>query len=124
MKYKYLSKGYTVIVDSWENDGDYYQTNQVTVETKEEARRLSHICSNLFQSECIGNTTSQEEVIEGLDFYNSFNIYPVTEMEAERIASDLLGRSEYYRYRMCENVTILYTPEDLYVELINFRKDD
>ncbi len=47
---KIASKGYTLYVSSWENDGDNYQNKTVTVETEEEARKIVFICNTLFQS--------------------------------------------------------------------------
>ena len=35
-----LKKGYTVIVDSWENDGDFKNRNSVLVSSKQEAEDL------------------------------------------------------------------------------------
>lgn len=59
MKKKVISKGYTVEVTSWENDGDNYRTKTCTYETLEEASAVKHMCDNLFQAcydeETVGN---------------------------------------------------------------------
>ena len=48
---KIASKGYTIEVVSWENDGDFYQTQRMTVETESEARKIQKICKELFEPE-------------------------------------------------------------------------
>lgn len=50
MRKKIIDKGYTVEVDSWENDGDNYRTQKDTYLTKEEALAVRHMCENLFLS--------------------------------------------------------------------------
>lgn len=63
-KVKFVSKGYTLGVVSWENDGDNCRTQHLTVETKEEALAVKHLCENLFQSNydhlTIGNKMDDE----------------------------------------------------------------
>tara|TARA_Y100000588_G_scaffold170332_1_gene184136 strand:- start:7127 stop:7657 length:531 start_codon:yes stop_codon:yes gene_type:complete len=63
-KVKFVSKGYTLEVVSWENDGDNYRTKHLTVETKDEALAVKHLCENLFQSNydplTIGNKMDDE----------------------------------------------------------------
>ena len=43
MKKVIAKKGYTLDVTSWENDADYYQTNSMTFETEEEAKKFLNI---------------------------------------------------------------------------------
>lgn len=63
---KVISKGYTLTVTSWENDGDNYKTKSLTVESEEEAKSLTQMCNTLFKS-CnngeggIGNMCEGEE---------------------------------------------------------------
>ena len=47
---KVISKGYTLEVKSWENDGDNSRTINHTVESREEAHRLYRLCKELFPS--------------------------------------------------------------------------
>ena len=80
-KIKVINKGYTITVTSWENDGDYYQTNTMTVQTEEEARKIAKLCNELFIS-CnngeggIGNTCDDEdeEANETIDNYIENNM--------------------------------------------------
>ena len=75
MKQQVAKKGYTITVDSWENDGDYSQTHSITVDSKEKAKAY-HDLMQLCKSENnqpkgvikLGNTygsfsEKQEEVI-------------------------------------------------------------
>lgn len=39
-----MNKGYRVTCTSWENDGDYYNTNFVTVDSKELALAIRELC--------------------------------------------------------------------------------
>jgi len=50
MSKKVISKGYTVEVTSWENDGDNYKTKSATYDTKEEALAVKAMCLSLFNS--------------------------------------------------------------------------
>jgi hypothetical protein len=57
-KKKVISKGYTLEVKSWENDGDSSQTKLYTVESENEAKRVYKLCKELFKSgnKGIGNS--------------------------------------------------------------------
>lgn len=63
---KIISKGYTVELTSWENDGDNYRTKSQTYDTKEEALAIKSLCLSVFQS-CnngetgIGNMMDDED---------------------------------------------------------------
>ena len=48
---KVVSKGYTVTCESWENDGDNYNTKSVIVQSKKTAEALYQMCKVLFKSE-------------------------------------------------------------------------
>ena len=125
-KIKVVEKGYTLTVVSWENDGDYYQTNTMTVQTEEEARKIAKLCNELFIS-CnngeggIGNTCDDEdeEANETIDNYIENNPeLGLTRDEIIELDYELCGSSEYYIYRVCESVTVTYSPEDIYLEKI------
>jgi len=47
---KVISKGYTITVTSWENDGDNYRTKSMTVESEDEAKAITEMCKTLFKS--------------------------------------------------------------------------
>jgi hypothetical protein len=123
-KIKVVEKGYTITVVSWENDGDYYQTNTMTVQTEEEARKIAKLCNELFIS-CvngeggIGNTCDDEdeEANETIDNYIENNPeLGLTRDEIIELDYELCGSSECYIYRVCESVTVTYSPEDIYLE--------
>jgi hypothetical protein len=52
---KVVSKGYTLEVESWENDGDNYRTKSksMTFDSIEEAEAVKHMCEELFS--CSGD---------------------------------------------------------------------
>jgi hypothetical protein len=118
-----IEKGYTIEVTSWENDGDNYNTESMTVETLEEARRIYRVCNELFKSDDeggVGNSMSgeSEEVIE--EYIENNPELKLTEGEIRDLSYDLMGSSEYYDYRVCESVSVTYSPEDIYLEKIEF----
>lgn len=139
-KKKVVSKGYTVEVVSWENDGDLYQTHRVTFKTKEEALAVKHLAEALWQDHYEENSKSIssmmdedfEDMIERVYKYflendklleycdlntqdSADNIYDGT----MHYKNKLMGSSENYLCRVCESVTILYSPEDIYLEEIS-----
>lgn len=129
---KVISKGYTLEVVSWENDGDNYKTETVTVEDKNLAIALVNMCKVLFTSinrskTGIGNTTEYEEIEAKeriLDYMSKNPILCNGETEEEKLITicmgwnyKLLGESAYYYSRVYENVTITYSKEDQYIYL-------
>jgi hypothetical protein len=117
-----IEKGYTLTVTSWENDGDNYRTESMTVETLEEARRIYRVCNELFKSDegGVGNSMdgeSEEAIEEYIENNPELNL---TEEEIRDLSYDLMGSSEYYDYRVCESVSVTYSPEDIYLEKIEF----
>ena len=117
-----IEKGYTLTVTSWENDGDNYRTESMTVETLEEARKIHKICTELFKSDegGVGNSMdgeSEEAIEEYIENNPELNL---TEGEIRDLSYDLMGSSEYYDYRVCESVSVTYSPEDIYLEKIEF----
>lgn len=134
-KIKVISKGYTLTVVSWENDGDNYKTQQVTVEDKNVAAALVKMCRELLLSinnstTGVGNATEYEtETAEKLvvEFMKSNPVLCNGKSEAKKlipIARDwiynLVDSSEYYYARVCESVSVTYSSEDVYLEEVNF----
>jgi hypothetical protein len=121
---KVANKGYTIEVVSWENDGDNYKTETMTVETESEARKIKKICSELFKS-CnngdggIGNSMCGEceDVIE--DYIENNPEMELTTNYIKELASELLGYSEDYDYRVCERVLVTYLDQDVYAQVID-----
>lgn len=133
---KIICKGYTVEVVSWENDGDNYNTQRMTVDTKEEALAIKHMCENLFISnydnKTIGNKCEEEyeecyEICKNYLLNSDFYKELVDKTESTEkvyysfvsdINSELFGGSEFYFARVCDSCTIYYSPEDIYLEEI------
>lgn len=142
MKKLIIKKGYTIEVTSWENDGDNYRTKSHTVETIEEAKKIYKICTKLFISgsnnkTSIGNSIDNEYSDRIITFINKYpelftdlNIdslnkdaeeenYDIIEDYFRDLAYTLMGSSEYYNYRVCDQCDVLYSPNDIYLEKIN-----
>lgn len=135
-KQQVISKGYTLSVTSWENDGDNYATNSTTFDSKELAVAVARMCMDLFQSinnsksKGIGNTCDRSEATDLIleymkkhpELYQDKN--KTTDKDLIDICmeynGDLLGGSEYYYSRVCESCSITYSPEDVYLETIDF----
>ena len=138
---KLVSKGYTLHVTSWENDGDHYATIQYTTESEAEACVIKHLCRNLFscsngrRSIGVGNLCDcdrglyKERVMAYLRDYpealpairedtpeNYLDDEDFCMDSIQGLAYELMGASEYYEFRVCEKVVITYYPEDIIVE--------
>lgn len=143
---KVINKGYTLEITSWENDGDSYNTKFVTVKTKEEAAQIYKICTELFKS-CnngeggVGNSMDGEYTQDVVDYYDENKevltfepfielkeIFDAGEYDSDDLifdyfrdfAHNLMGGSEYFDFRVCESVVVTHSPEDIYLEEINF----
>ena len=109
MSKKVISKGYTVEVTSWENDGDNYKTKSATYDTKEEALAVKALCLSVFNS-CnngdagIGNMCEDEDPTpiiveyvvqhpEILAFSNNKNLVKPSDIE-ESIKKSFSRRNE------------------------------
>lgn len=127
-----VQKGYTITVDSWENDADYRQTHSIVVNTLEEAKewnRLMELCKR----EVLGNTyggfnEEQIEIIE--DFFKTTTLEHFYE-EGENLNEcgnsfdtlvfPLMGESvEEFNCRLMEKCTITYSAIDIYCDIIEF----
>ena len=130
MKQKVVSKGYTITVQSWENDGDNYRTQSIVVDTLKEAKAVYKLCTTVFEE--IGNTMevhNAKDIIvpfmkdhPELYEYNT-NIktdYDLVMHCMNKYNFGLMGGSEYYYSRVCESCTVTYSPEDIFAEVINF----
>lgn len=117
-------KGYTLEVESWENDGDSYETNKIVVQTKEEVEKLVKICKELFIS-CnnedggIGNTDEDDEneADETIAEYIEENPeLDFTVAQIKKLSYKLCGKSDYYAFRVFSSLKVLYTPIDITIE--------
>ena len=141
MKNKVISKGYTITVVSWENDGDNYNTNSITVESKEMAEayyNMMQLCrskNNRINGEIgLGNTSDGFNRRQRQAIISLFDNYPIllhgTKIDEDEdddldylfmeISGDLLGSSEFYTCRVMESCSITYSPEDIYLETVEF----
>jgi len=145
-KHKIVSKGYTLTVVSWENDGDYYNTQSITVQTLEEAKvwyEMMQLCkSKNSRSKDIvylGNTyeefsNAQINVIKDFITNNLEILVPGENIESFEDQDDfvdcfrdlsgrLLGYSEYFACRVMESCIVTYSDEDIYVETLNLENE-
>jgi hypothetical protein len=142
---KQIHKGYTITVTSWENDADNYNTQSITVDTKEKAK-VWHDMMQLCKSQNnqpkgvikLGNScgdfnNNQVEVIT--DFIRE-NYRVLVEPDAYdqienatddelvdyfcELATELLGSSEFYLLRVMESCVVTHSPIDVECEVITF----
>lgn len=143
---KAISKGYTINVSSWENDGDYNATNTIVVDTIEMAESIQKMCKTLFCS-CnngkngIGNSSDLNQKIKN-KISSFFKENPIllpdeflTELQSleeddeeeyylsvcEHWKSELLGYSDFYYCRVASTVEIFYSDKDIFLEQITFK---
>ena len=118
---KVACKGYTIEVVSWENDGDNYRTQRMTVATKEEALKIKKICKDLFKTGGefgVGNSMDGEGQPLILAYMKSNPEMELTTGYINDCKYELMGGSEYYDFRVCESVQVTYLPEDVFAEEI------
>lgn len=138
---KVVSKGYTITVVSWENDGDNYNTKSITVDTLKEAKLIHKLCTTVFTSrnnsfyKGIGNLMEDNhEKVKDIIVPFMKEHPELYENDKDNIKDDddlayycmdvynepLLGCSQYYYSRVCESCTVTYSAEDIFVEKIIF----
>ena len=117
-----VSKGYTLTVSSWENDGDYSDTNEKTYENKEDAIAMARLLTNCISGIANDDEDHEEEILEYLEEHAES--LGIKKTDVEKVTCDLvptlLGSSDYYTFRVPETVTISYSPENIYLETVNF----
>lgn len=134
-------KGYTLVVESFENDGDDCETHFFKANSKEEALALKKMCETLFgayhdsskglSNDCKDSLSKKDKEII-LEFVKENPIVierflKDKEPSDEKIISafkelsydHLIGYSEYYTFRVCDSCSIEYAAEDIFVEEIN-----
>lgn len=141
-----VKKGYTLTVDSWENDADNSQTHSTTVVTLKKATalyNLMQLCvskNNLPKGVIrLGNTLEsfsfkQIELIE--DFLKANPILGKIEARNEEddddwddyirdrfhtITAGLLGSSEDFICRVMEDCVVTYSDKDIYLDIIKIK---
>ena len=133
-------KGYTLVVESWENDGDDYETHLFKANSKEEALALKEMCETLFvayhdsskglSNDCKDSLSKKDKEII-LEFVKENPIVIERFLKDEKPSDEkiiksfqilswkLLGGSEYYTFRVCDSCSIEYAAEDIFVEETN-----
>ena len=116
-------KGYTITVTSWENDGDNYATKSMTVDTETEARKIYKICTELFDDVCnneraIGNSIGNDYVYRIEEYIEDNPEMGISISYIEKLRDNLLGYSDVFDYRVCEDADITYLEEDIWAQLI------
>ncbi len=135
-----IKKGYTLTVVSWENDGDHYNTKTKTVETEEEAKsyyELAMLCTSKNRTKSgLGNSHESFNMAQLQAIQDLFKRNPILlkyldnkeDIEDEdvcqdyflELAGELLDYSEFYLCRVMESCKVTYSPEDIYLDLIEF----
>ena len=134
-KHLLLPKGYTLSITSWENDGDYYATNDYTVNNKDLAKEILDFC-NLCASGSNNTTTvgngyvySRQKLI--VEFFKQHKLLAdhlhvnlndeVSIMDAfYDLTYNIFGTSECYDCRAFSGAAIVtYSPDDIYVEKVS-----
>jgi hypothetical protein len=142
---KVISKGYTLTVTSWENDGDNYRTKSMVFESEDEAKAIAKMCKAVFNS-CnngdggIGNMMdyegemASEVILEYLEENPEIKetiiaCNPKVKLNGdkdifnfimEKYNYGLMGGSECYYSRVCEKVDLTYSDKDILSQEVNF----
>ena len=136
---KVISKGYTLSVTSWENDGDNYRTESITIDNKELAIAVARMCKELFASSNngeggIGNLMEDDDKKAKKIILSYMKAHPelypkirnnkkISDDKLIRICMeyncDLMGGSEYYYSRVFDSFSLTYAPEDIFLEEIS-----
>ena len=117
---KVINKGYTITVVSWENDCDNYRTQSKTVETLEEVQLIHKICKELFMLNDVGNSINGEAIGIIKEYIKNNPILKLSFDYISGLEWELMGSSEHHDFRVCESVSVVYSPEDIYLEEVNF----
>lgn len=137
--------GYRIGVTSWENDGDHYNFQSITVGTKEEARVVVELCNLLRPSYRTGlpdygnmyepsesDLADFEQAVAAIPGIKEFlhKTFPSLEQDMQdpeygagymdcvmQVLYDLgLSGSEYYFTRVCDKIEVHYFDEPVYAE--------
>jgi len=129
---KVVSKGYTITVTSWENDGDNYNTLSLVEENKDKAKAIVEMCKTIFRS-CnngdggIGNMSEDDESSAAEVIIPFMKRHPIlydnkelTDKELVNLCMkynrELMGYSEWYYSRVFESCVVTYSDSDILTE--------
>jgi hypothetical protein len=130
-------KGYTLSVTSWENDGDYYNTKENTFTNKEDAVLTARLLNEFISSICNDDYHHEEEIVEYFSKNPEMRKLVLGDYEDEldenseeygeclseslrEYTGDFLGYSEWYTYRVPDNISLYYVPETVEAEEVKF----
>ena len=134
-KHLIVPKGYTLSITSWENDADYYATNDYTVDNKELAKEILDFCnmcrSGSNNQTTVGNGHAQERkniIIEFFKTHPLISEHLDVDINKDGFIMDafydlafyLFGSSEFYDCRVFDSAVVMYSPTDVYVEKVSF----
>lgn len=138
-----MSKGFHVVVSSWENDADYRQTNTVRVDSLKDAQYLLEwlemfrSSSSATKKLALGNTADHDTIdyVKVVEYTNELRSkyempsvkleYPAGETLDDDYLQDLagdwlreeaydyLGSSEFYTFRVFDGAKVVFIPEDI-----------
>jgi hypothetical protein len=127
-KRKILSKGYTLEVDSWENDGDNYKTKRFEVDSREEAIFIKELCTKLFISSnpgisnrIVAPAEKDAKILEFARNYAYVEVFNDLELldYVSEIAHNTVENTECgCCIRVCSGCIILYSDKDIFVDTV------
>lgn len=127
---KIVSKGYTLKVVSWENDGDNYKTTSIVTDSVTDLKYFVDICKYCKQThkgftianECSDNLTEpqREWILKLMEKHSKRSDDEEEDLEEFLETTDeLLGSSEWYLARVCSSYSVTYSEVDIYTELLD-----
>ena len=132
-KHLIVPKGYTLYITSWENDADYYATNDYTVDNKDLAKEILDLCnlcvSGSNNKTTVGNgyaNSRQDLIVKFFKQHQLLSEYLEIDVNNKdsimdafyELTYDLFGSSEYYDCRAFSDATVIYSPVDVYAEKV------
>ncbi len=121
-------KGYNIQVESWENDGDSYKTEQEFGLSLDELKRIHLLCTELFSDGCnnttsIGNLNYTEKAKTRIKaFIEKYSHLNFSEDEISEIQNDLIGRyCDGDCRRVYSSMKIFHSAEDIILNEIDIK---
>ena len=111
-----VNKGYTITVVSWENDGDFYNTESITVNTYKEAELYFQLIK--FYQENLNNQgkIDGDQIVLIQEFINEHK--PLYIFEFHDTCDSLIGTSGCGDGRVVESCVVTYSSEDVHSSVI------
>lgn len=135
------NKGYLIRIVSWENDGDNYNTKEITTQSKELAIAYGKLCKLFNTSSDLANIyepcdDEYKTIADALvSFYREHeSIFAIdlsdipSDSSEEEIITDCMLEVLYdlglsgtdFTTRVCAQVKVMYIPQDVYIEEVEF----